>query len=200
MIGDLTPLQKERRDKILQAAAKYFARVHYHEADMDSIARDAGVGKGTLYRYFKNKDDLYVKTIAFLTTQAFDHLHAAAASAQIFEAYVQVIIDAAIDYFVQKPDAFSIFLMSNTARIPNVLQTVEQVTKTYRDAFVQRMNKAIEKKEIRPVNPQIVYTSLIAIIINAVHSVLLKRIGTIEDFKSTIKSLVLQGLLTTNSK
>ena len=52
-----TPLQAE---KILAAAAQLFATHRFHEARMEDIAALAEVGKGTLYRYFKDKEELYL--------------------------------------------------------------------------------------------------------------------------------------------
>ena len=46
--------------QILDAAAKLFAKHHYHEVRMDDIAFHAGVAKGTLYRYYHDKEDLYL--------------------------------------------------------------------------------------------------------------------------------------------
>ncbi len=195
MIGELTPSQKERQDKILQVAARYFARVHFHEADMDSIARDAGVGKGTLYRYFKNKEDLYLKTIQYLSVQAFEHLHEKAGQTSSFKDYLETIIDTAIDYFVQHPDTFSMVLMSNLARIPAVLQAMEQATGKYFHSFKNHMEQAITSNEILPLDAKIVYSTLFAMIINAVHSILLRRSGDAETFKQTIKTILLQGLI-----
>ncbi|HUI27282.1 MAG TPA: TetR/AcrR family transcriptional regulator [Candidatus Kryptonia bacterium] len=48
------------RQTILQAAAETFARHDYHEVLMDDVARACDVGKGTLYRYFPGKRELYV--------------------------------------------------------------------------------------------------------------------------------------------
>jgi len=50
-----------RADKfsvILRAAAKVFARSGYFNAKVSDVARAAGVADGTVYLYFKNKDDL----------------------------------------------------------------------------------------------------------------------------------------------
>ena len=52
---------KERA--ILDAAASVFARRPFHAVLIDEIASDAGIGKGTIYRYFETKDDLYFATI-----------------------------------------------------------------------------------------------------------------------------------------
>jgi AcrR family transcriptional regulator len=48
------------RESILRAAEDIFTRRDYHEVQMDEIAGASGVGKGTLYRYFRSKRDLYL--------------------------------------------------------------------------------------------------------------------------------------------
>ena len=52
------PRIKDIRTKILEAAEREFKDKRYHELKLDAVARTAGVGKGTIYRYFKNKEDL----------------------------------------------------------------------------------------------------------------------------------------------
>ncbi len=47
---------------ILDASASVFARKPFHAVLIDEIASDAGIGKGTIYRYFETKDDLYFAT------------------------------------------------------------------------------------------------------------------------------------------
>jgi AcrR family transcriptional regulator len=49
----------DHRDSILQTAAKLFARKPFHEVLMDEVAEQTGIAKGTVYRYFANKDDLF---------------------------------------------------------------------------------------------------------------------------------------------
>ncbi|MSQ93318.1 MAG: TetR/AcrR family transcriptional regulator [Gemmataceae bacterium] len=44
--------------QILDAAAQLFAKRRYHEVRMDDIAESAGVAKGTLYKYYHDKEDL----------------------------------------------------------------------------------------------------------------------------------------------
>ena len=49
----------DNRDVILQTAATLFARKAFHEVLMDEVAEKAGIAKGTIYRYFANKDELF---------------------------------------------------------------------------------------------------------------------------------------------
>jgi TetR/AcrR family fatty acid metabolism transcriptional regulator len=46
--------------RILAAALEVFARKGFHEAKISEIARSAGVADGTIYLYFKNKDDVLI--------------------------------------------------------------------------------------------------------------------------------------------
>lgn len=59
----MTTMDKpDRRAKIMQAAEGLFTARRFHEVTLDDVVRDAGVGKGTVYRYFKDKDDLFFQT------------------------------------------------------------------------------------------------------------------------------------------
>jgi len=48
------------RQEILRAAEAIFTRRDFHEVLMEEVAQQCGVGKGTLYRYFPSKRDLYL--------------------------------------------------------------------------------------------------------------------------------------------
>ncbi len=48
------------RQDILRAAEAIFSRRDFHEVLMEDVALECGVGKGTLYRYFPSKRELYL--------------------------------------------------------------------------------------------------------------------------------------------
>lgn len=54
---------EQKRVSILAAAAELFAEQPFHKVVLSSVAEKAGVGKGTLYIYFKNKEDLYLSVL-----------------------------------------------------------------------------------------------------------------------------------------
>jgi len=51
--------KEQATKKILEAARSVFTKKGYHEARMKDIAEMVGVGKPTLYLYFKNKEELF---------------------------------------------------------------------------------------------------------------------------------------------
>jgi TetR/AcrR family fatty acid metabolism transcriptional regulator len=54
------PRSDDKRKRILQAAVKVFARKGYFGAKVSAIARRAGIADGTIYLYFRNKQDILV--------------------------------------------------------------------------------------------------------------------------------------------
>src|SRR5688500_5173886 len=60
---DVTP-QAERSLEILDAAVLTFAAHGYNQTDVQEIADRVGVGKGTVYRHFGNKEALFLATVA----------------------------------------------------------------------------------------------------------------------------------------
>ena len=63
-----TPRRAEKkaisRRRILEAAREAFFRDGFMAANLDEVAQQAGVAKGTLYRYFESKAELYVAVLA----------------------------------------------------------------------------------------------------------------------------------------
>jgi len=54
--------KQAKRAQITQAAAEVFARKGFQGASVDDIAVAAGMSKGSVYGYFKNKEDLFYAT------------------------------------------------------------------------------------------------------------------------------------------
>jgi AcrR family transcriptional regulator len=57
------PVKDEREQAFKLAALKVFSTKGYHKATMSEIALEAGFGKGTLYWYWKSKEELYFALI-----------------------------------------------------------------------------------------------------------------------------------------
>jgi AcrR family transcriptional regulator len=51
-------MDSDKKQRIMQAAEQLFRTRRFHEITLDEIAREAGVGKGTIYLYFSDKEDL----------------------------------------------------------------------------------------------------------------------------------------------
>jgi AcrR family transcriptional regulator len=58
--------QRSRKDEILEAASKLFARLGFKKTTLDEVAGEVGIVKSALYRYFSNKEELFNAVIDHL--------------------------------------------------------------------------------------------------------------------------------------
>lgn len=55
--------QSPKREQILSAALDIFSEKGFHKAKIEDIASTAGIGKGTVYEYFRSKEELFRELI-----------------------------------------------------------------------------------------------------------------------------------------
>jgi TetR/AcrR family fatty acid metabolism transcriptional regulator len=65
----------DRKSQIMNAAETVFTEKGFDKTRMDDIAKETGLGKGTLYLYFKSKDELITATIGRIFQNVFKHLN-----------------------------------------------------------------------------------------------------------------------------
>ncbi len=58
-------ISEEKRQRIIQAATGEFAQKGFENANMNTIAKKADVSVGSLYKYFENKQDLFLTIIQY---------------------------------------------------------------------------------------------------------------------------------------
>ena len=73
-----------RKNEIMEAGLQLFAEKDYHEVTVDEIAERVGLSKGTLYLYFKNKEDLFFSIVQDKADLFYERLHATIARDQSF--------------------------------------------------------------------------------------------------------------------
>lgn len=66
-----TPKNNDKYHRILNAAGNIFARDGFYQATISDIAGQAGVADGTIYLYFKNKDDILVQLFQYKMREVF---------------------------------------------------------------------------------------------------------------------------------
>ena len=90
--------RERRRQKIIVAAKKVFSQKGFNKATMDDIAGEAELSPGTLYLYFKNKEELYAslsfRILQYLQIRT-EHVHAMenAGAEQKLDAMIEAMYD-----------------------------------------------------------------------------------------------------------
>ncbi|MGC4114132.1 MAG: TetR/AcrR family transcriptional regulator [Myxococcales bacterium] len=154
------PREHDRREAILQAAVRVFAKKGYHGCRIADVAREAGVAYGLVYHYFHNKEDL----LSSVFDESFGHfvrlLEAIAATEGPSAQKVEEMVAAAFDAYQTDPESIRVLVLE-VLRSP-VFREAEQ-----RGAFQQAikqiaavLRRGIERGELRPIDPFVAATSL----------------------------------------
>lgn len=89
--------KESRRQDILQSAIRVFRQNGFVKTSMELVAEDAALAVGTLYRYYKSKEELYVSIVFDAIEVMHDGLRAIAESSDA----PSVKLEHAWDYFYQ---------------------------------------------------------------------------------------------------
>jgi len=125
-----------RRKAILDAAGQVFARKGYANARIIEVAEAASVGKGTIYEYFRSKEDLFFAVFEG-TMQGAEETIAAIASAPdgSFSERMQQLSDGIIQSWLGQMEMYSLVMefWSATASSPSRKRFKAAFQKGYRD-------------------------------------------------------------------
>lgn len=96
--------RERRRQAIMLAAKRVFSARGYERSTMEDIAREAELSPGTLYLYFKNKDELYasltVRVLQYMTVRL---EHAVEDADDTLEGKKRALLDAMFDIYEFDP-------------------------------------------------------------------------------------------------
>jgi TetR/AcrR family fatty acid metabolism transcriptional regulator len=103
-------------EKMLDAAAHLFGALRFHEVRMEDIAAEAGVGKGTIYRYFSDKEELYLALLARASGQYLGRLRDAVNRVGGPGQRLEALVAAILAYFDEQPHLLDLIQRAEVAR------------------------------------------------------------------------------------
>jgi AcrR family transcriptional regulator len=179
-----------KRDRIIAAALRLFARQPYQEVTMDSVARLAAVAKGTLYLYFDSKEALYLGIL----TDGFEK--ATQNNADDPQAEVAERLHRAIANSIEFYDSHRDFLQLLATEEPRIAAARSRVIQEFRqrgfDFFSSLIEEGMARGVFRRADPRVAALT----IIGAIRSLLLyydqPHDGT--ELSQELSRMVLEGL------
>ncbi|HOJ11243.1 MAG TPA: TetR/AcrR family transcriptional regulator [Clostridiales bacterium] len=135
------------RNEIINAAGSIFSRKGFYKASMDEIAVEAGVAKGTLYYYFKNKSELFrtvvVEGIDYLVK---DLISLANSSDDSIENIIKSMIKTNIDYYLDYYELANIVLNEITSGIDDdVLKEIKNSKDKYIEFLAELLSNGYKQ-------------------------------------------------------
>ena len=161
-------LQKQRRKEIFEASVHLFLEKGFSETSMREIAEAAGVGKSTLYDYFKSKDEILISyfedEIQKITAKAQEiarqDLGASETLKQIMEMHLTYLVDRRLLYLKLSVEAQRLSFDSQ--------QQIQIARHAYQDMLHTLIETGVQSGEFRDVNPLFAARSIFALLSTAV--------------------------------
>jgi len=97
-------VSKDAKAHIIEAAKRVIARNGVHNASIQSIVEEAGISKGALYHYYKNKDALLYDIMDQSLKVSTDIANKAKSGQYTSEELQEILVDGIIERFAKKDD------------------------------------------------------------------------------------------------
>ena len=109
--------RRERRDQLLAAATRAFARAGFAATSLDDVAHEAGISRVILYRHFESKADLYRAVLERVQRRLVEATGA--------PAFTDASIDGLLAAAAEDPDGFRL-LFHHAAREPEFREEMDR--------------------------------------------------------------------------
>ena len=118
-------LAQPKDKRILQAAEEVFSHHGYEKATLDEIIALADVGKGTVYKYFGNKEQLFYKLVADKNAPFVERMKQAVAGENTFEEKLKAYFKVMVGFYVANSTLWQIICFemlgaSNGCRVEKI--------------------------------------------------------------------------------
>lgn len=189
-----------RRADILQAAIDVFAARGYHNAGVADIAAQLGIGHGTIYRYYKNKRDIFNAILADLLAQMADMVQQEPPTTNNLEEYraqLERIAAHMMRIFHHDPRLARIAFYEAMSVEGDARESVQHFIAVFAQFTTHYLKNGIKKGFLRAaLNPEIAASLITAMMMEAVKQVAAGQYNEadIQLWKDEIIHFVIGGL------
>jgi AcrR family transcriptional regulator len=151
-------VQEFRTHSIQEAAMRVIARKGMAAATMQEIAAEAGVAKGTIYLYFRDRDELVEKTFETAMNELLRRIDSVFDPQASLEDNLRRSLSAKMDYFIENREFFRLYLSlrlpeGSPAQQRRQKRTCQPQYRSRVTKMAEALEKAMEQGEIRRMDP-----------------------------------------------
>ncbi len=191
--------QQMRRQLIMNAAQRLFEKKGYESTTVDEIAAEAELGKGTIYSYFKSKDEIYIaileQGLEILKERVFQVVDGQLSAVETLYA----LYDTFIQYHRERRDfAETLFVQVDEQiflRLGDLVRGLKNKSSEWVELVSGVLQKGIDAGEFIPCDIDRMAKTIIGLILGLILQYEMGRIDEdLENFQTTLFQLVLQGI------
>jgi TetR/AcrR family fatty acid metabolism transcriptional regulator len=188
---------KPKYHQIIDAAVITIAENGYHQTQVSKIAKQAGVADGTIYLYFKNKEDILISLFQEKMANFIEKIKEIIAGKQTAAEKIFMIIENHFRILSQNPKMAVVTQLELRQSNQELRQRINNVLKEYLDFMEQILREGVESGEFPPdLNTRIARQMLFGTIDEiATTWVMNKQKYDLVALAPTVAKLLLKGLL-----
>ena len=196
--------KEKKRLVIIEAAIRVFARLGFANTKMLHIAEAAGIGKGTIYEYFKSKDELFVAVFnAFikendrLVNRRIRHIEDPVHKLQAyFNGWTDLLETEFIEFAEISLDIWAEGLRRDRS---DTAFSLNEMYRTYRSQIIKMLDDGIRQDKFKPINTTITASIIIGTLDGLMIQWLMDRnIYHLREAIQQLSSIIIDGLTETN--
>lgn len=179
---------EEKKKEIIEKAKIVFAKRGYHNTSLSHISKKCGMGRTTIYQYFKNKDEIFYHNIGSTLEEMQTQVEVIVANEELsFTEKLKQVIHQLTE---GQEDNNTFILLLETLLILNrekneVLEKLKDDIQRLKNTIEDLIKQAIEKKEIKPVDSN----SFLETICTFIETFTIKKVSNRDDLKVKVESL-----------
>lgn len=144
----------DRKKQIVDAATKSFSLFGYKATTMDQVAKLANVGKGTIYTFFSNKEELFDEIAFSLMNEMKGRAEEAISPNVTFSENVHNALFSMLEYRKEHKLTIKLYQEAREMGTPAVSDALHKLEQMVVEFLSERISRAIESKAIKPCNPE----------------------------------------------
>ncbi|MBS4177495.1 TetR/AcrR family transcriptional regulator [Lederbergia citrea] len=144
----------DRKQLIIDAATKSFSLFGYKATTMDQVAKLANVGKGTIYTFFNNKEELLDEIVTSLIKEMKAKAEETIQDDLSFHENANRTLYRLLEFRKEHQLTIKLFQEEKEIGTPAVMDVLQKVEKAIINYIKEKVSVAIEKGEIKECDPE----------------------------------------------
>jgi TetR/AcrR family transcriptional regulator len=144
-------IPEDKKNRVLASAKSAFAAKGFTGTNVNAIAEDAGISVGSLYKYFRTKEDLFLALIEDAHSLLETTLDLIFAREKTFFGRVESILRAAVDTTKADPELIRIYIACTTEELSPLAEKLSgRIESVSAHKYRKMVEEAAARGEIRP--------------------------------------------------
>jgi AcrR family transcriptional regulator len=160
--------QQRRRHEIFDASSHLFLDKGFTETSMREIAEAAGIGKSTLYDYFKSKDEILVSYFESEIQKITERAQEIIRQKLDISEKLRQIMQKHLEYLVDNKNFYLKLSIASQTLPLGSQQQIQAKRHAYQDMLRELIEEGIRRGELRPINPLLAARSVFNLLATAV--------------------------------